>query len=57
MLTLAEIQEKLSDRNLNAVARSTGLAYDTVWRVTKGRAVKPSYEVVKKLSDYLEGSK
>lgn len=55
MLTLKEIQEKLADRNLNAVARSTGLAYDTVWRVAKGRAIKPSYDVIKKISDYLEG--
>jgi transcriptional regulator with XRE-family HTH domain len=53
MLDLDQIAKKLSDRNLNKVARETNLAYDTVWRVAKGRAKQPSYEVVKRLSEYL----
>lgn len=54
MLDIEQIKNKLSDRNLNAVARATGLAYDTVWRVAKGRYTKPSYDTLKRISDYLE---
>lgn len=53
MLNLEQIQKKLADRNLNMVARETKLAYDTVWRIAKGRSRKPSYDVIKKISDYL----
>lgn len=56
MLDLEKIQKKLVDRNLNMVARETKLAYDTVWRVAKGRSIKPSYDVIKRLSDYLEAN-
>jgi hypothetical protein len=54
MMTLEQIQEALKDRKLVAVAEATGLAYNTVWRVTAGKAPSVSYDVVKKLSDYLE---
>lgn len=58
MLTLEQIQEKLADRNLAAVARNVGLSYQTVFyafhagkKDHEGRAV--TYETVKTLSDYL----
>ena len=54
MLSLEEIMELLHDRNLNMVARKTGLAYDTVWRVAKGKAKEPSYYTIKKLSEYFQ---
>ncbi len=55
MLTLEQITELLQDRKPSVVADAVGLSYDTVWRVQKGRFVSPSYDVVKRLSDYLEG--
>ena len=55
MLTLEEVKEKLQDRRLPAVAQSTGLAYGTVRKVAAGEDKAVSYDVVKRLSDYLEG--
>jgi predicted glycosyl hydrolase (DUF1957 family) len=56
MLTLDQIQKKLADRNLNMIARETGLAYDTVWRIAKKRAKQPTYDAIKRISDYLEAN-
>ena len=33
MLKLEQVQAMLADRKPTAVARATGLSYDTVWRV------------------------
>ena len=57
MLLLDEVRELLGDKNLKEVARRTGLAYDTVWRVYRGDTKRVSYDVVVRLSDYLEGKK
>lgn len=54
MMTLPQVQAALADRRLTVVARETGLAYDTVWRVASGRAKAVSYDVVERLSRYLE---
>lgn len=54
MMTLDQIQAALADRKLTIVAEATGMAYDTVRRVARNKAPSVSYEVVKKLSDYLE---
>ena len=53
MMTLDQIRKALEDRKLKAVAEATGLAYDTVWRVSRGDTKRVSYETVKALSDYL----
>jgi hypothetical protein len=55
MLTPEEIQARLADRNLAAVARATGLHADTVRKYARGEAVDPPFTVVKVLSDYLTG--
>ncbi len=55
MLTLEEVQNKLKDRRLKIVANETGLSYDTVRRIAYGHFKDPSYSVIKKISDYLEG--
>lgn len=57
MLLLNEVRDQLGDKNLKEVARRTGLAYDTVWRVYRGDTKRVSYDVVVRLSDYLEGKK
>lgn len=57
MLTLTEIQERLWDRRIGVVADVTGINRKTLWAITSGRSKNPSYEIIKKLSDYLEENK
>lgn len=57
MLTLTEIQERLWDRRIGLVAEATGINRKTLWAIASGRTKNPSYEVIKKLSDYLGGNK
>lgn len=52
MLTIEEIREKLEHMNLSAVARDSGVSYNTVHRLAKG-ANDISYKSVKLLSDWL----
>jgi transcriptional regulator with XRE-family HTH domain len=54
VLTIEEIQEALRDRRLRVVAMACGLSYPTVLAVKEGKS-KPSYETIKRLSDYLTG--
>lgn len=56
MMTLEQVRTALADRKLRAVAKATGLAYDTVWRVATGRSKAVSYETVEALSQYLSTS-
>ena len=56
MMTLEQVQQALQDRRLRRVAEATGLAYNTVWRVASNRTAEVSYDVVKRLSDYLTNS-
>lgn len=56
MLTIEEVRERLQDRKLRVVSEQVGLAYDTVWRVKSGKSKRISYDVIKVLSDYLEGN-
>ena len=57
MLTLKDIQERLWDRRIGLVAEATGVNRKTLWAIASGRTTNPSYEVVKKLSDYFEENK
>lgn len=56
MITLEEIRERLREQHskINKIAESAGLHPNAVYRLMKDES-KPSYETVKKLSDYLEG--
>jgi hypothetical protein len=54
MLTLTEIQERLWDRRIGVVADATGINRKTLWAIVSGRTKNPSYEVIKKLSDYFK---
>lgn len=54
MMTLEQVRAALFDRRLKTVAEQTGLSYDTIWRVRAGEDKRVSYDVVKRLSDYLE---
>jgi transcriptional regulator with XRE-family HTH domain len=54
MLTIEEIREKLQDRNLTKVAASIGITRVYLSAIANGKQLNPSYDIVKKLSDYLE---
>jgi predicted transcriptional regulator len=54
MKTLADIRQELQGRNLAEVGRGVGLTRAYLWKIRAGEKVNPSYEVVKRLSDYLE---
>lgn len=55
MLTLEQIREALKDRRIGKVAVATELRPATIIDIQKGRTQNPSYETIKRLSDYLEG--
>ena len=55
MLTLDQIVAGLKDRKLNVVAELSGVNYQTVTFIANGKQTNPSYNTLKKLSDYLEG--
>ena len=57
MLTLKEIIDKLQDRSIKVVAEAVGLHYFTVLKIAKGRAEKPAYATIEKLSKYFEREK
>lgn len=52
MLLLSDIEKLLQDRKPTVVARETGLSYQTVWRIAKGKYQAVNYETVRKLSNY-----
>lgn len=52
MLTIDQIRRALSDRNLRAVSRATGVGYSTLLRLSKGGSV--SMRTAEALSTYLE---
>ncbi len=56
MLTPEEIQEQMKDRLPKVVAEKTGLHFNTVYKLKNGTAKAPSYETMKIISDYLQGS-
>jgi transcriptional regulator with XRE-family HTH domain len=55
MLTIEQIREKLKDKNLSEVGRRIGFTGAYLSAICRGVAKNPSYEMVKKISDYLEG--
>lgn len=55
MFTLAQIQEKMADRKVRAVADATGLHHQVIYDALKAGA-NPTYKTVKALSDYFQGA-
>jgi len=55
MLTLEQIRERLRDRRIGKVALATELRPATIIDIREGRTENPSYETVRRLSEYLEG--
>jgi transcriptional regulator with XRE-family HTH domain len=54
MLTIDQIFDLLQDRAVPVVAERTGIHYNTVLNIKNGTNKNPSYEVIKKLSDYFQ---
>ena len=52
MMTMDEIREALTDRNLREVSRRSGVSYRTLWSMAREKTV-PNYRTVKIVSDYL----
>lgn len=58
MLDLDQIREKLQDRNLSEVGRRLSITRSYLSYICKdGSKANPSYEMVKRISDYLEANK
>ena len=53
MMTLEQVQLRLKPMNLRVVSSETGITYGILWR-TVNQKTRIAYDVVKKLSDYLE---
>lgn len=54
MMTLEQVKAALENYKLNRVAKAAGVDRHVLYRMMKENS-NPSYETVKKLSDYLEG--
>jgi transcriptional regulator with XRE-family HTH domain len=54
MLTIERLRELMQDRAVPVVAERTGIHYNTVLNIKNGTNKNPSYEVIKKLSDYFQ---
>jgi transcriptional regulator with XRE-family HTH domain len=54
MLHPEEIKELLKDRTLKVVANRTGVSYINLLRFLQGKTANPSFNMIAKLSDYLE---
>jgi DNA-binding phage protein len=52
-MTLDEIREALRDRRIVTVARECGLHENTLYRIMNGVNDNPSYETIKRITDYL----
>lgn len=56
MMTIEQIEKALQDRYVSAVADGCGLSRQKVSAIKNGRAKRPTYETIRKLSEYLETS-
>lgn len=54
MLTPDEVKSKLIDRVPDVVSEGSGLHVNTVRALKNGTATKPSYETMRKISEYFE---
>ena len=54
-MTLDQIKAELTHYSLAKVARASGVDKASIYRMMK-EGSKPSYDIVKKLSDYLGGT-
>lgn len=53
MLTIEKIREELKVRNVSEVARQIGMRRQQLWLIASGINKNPTYETLKRISDYL----
>ena len=54
MLTLEKIKALLADRRLDVVSSATGIHRNTLAGIRDGRAKNPTYDTIRKLSEYFD---
>ena len=54
MLTPEQVREKLAESNLMAVSKAAGVHSNSLYRFMSCGTRRPSYELIVKLSDYIE---
>lgn len=54
MMTVEQIRAALADRNVQAVARESGVSANAIYRLANNPDAQPLWITVKRLSDYLE---
>lgn len=52
-----EIIERLEDRKLKSVAEKTGLSYQGLRNLIKGKTKNPTVKTIDKLREYLDANK
>ena len=55
MFSLEQIRAALDDRNVEKVAKNTGIHGVTIRAIRNGTNTNPTYNTLKSLSDYLSG--
>lgn len=53
LLTIEEIKERLTDKNIAVVSERTGVHRNTLSAIRCGENTNPTYNVIKILSEYL----
>jgi transcriptional regulator with XRE-family HTH domain len=53
LLTIEQIEQHLANRNLTKLSYKTEISRQTLSSIANGTNKNPSYEVLKKLSEYL----
>ena len=54
---LQHIIERLKDRRLYVVASETGISYQAILNIVKGKTKNPSIDTIEKLQGYLNARK
>lgn len=57
MKPLEELTEELKNHNLSEVARSIGVTRAYISALANGKRLNPTYEIIKKINEYLENNK
>ena len=56
MMKLEDIRNLLQDRRVSMVAKETGIHFNTIRDIRDNEGANPTYRVMTKLTEYLEGS-
>ena len=55
MMTLEQVRTALYDRRPSVVAKAIGVRVSTIIDIRNGTTANPSYQTIKRLSDYFNG--